>query len=61
MSEKEKEYKNVNETLVIINKIIDYNNNAQNFFHCASKVDKKIRTKDGRKYCRENKIKKRKR
>ena len=46
MSEKEKEYKNVNETLVITNKIIDYNNNAPNFFHCASKVDKKIRTKD---------------
>ena len=46
MNEKEKEYKNVNETLVIINKIIDYNNNAQKFFHCASKVDKKIRTKD---------------
>ena len=40
-SEKEKIYKNANETLVIINKIIDYNNNAQNFFHCASKGDKK--------------------
>ena len=30
----------MNETLEIINKIIDYNNNAQNFFHHASKVDK---------------------
>ena len=29
MSEKEKKEKNVNETLEIINKIIDYNNNAQ--------------------------------
>ena len=29
MSEKEKKDKNVNETLEIINKIIDYNNNAQ--------------------------------
>ena len=25
----------------MINKIIDYNNNAQNFFHRASRVDKK--------------------
>ena len=25
----------------MINKIIDYNNNAQNIFHRASKVDKK--------------------
>ena len=25
----------------MINKIIDYNNNAQNFFHRVSKVDKK--------------------
>ena len=42
----------------MINKIIDYNNNAQNFFHRASKVDKKkIRTKDWKKYCRENKVK----
>ena len=47
MSDKEKIYKNANETLEIINKIIDYNNNAQNFFHHESKVyKKKIRTKD---------------
>ena len=41
MSDKEKIYKNANETLEIINKIIDYNNNAQNFFHHESKVYKK--------------------
>ena len=40
MNDKEKNI-NANETLEIINKIIDYNNNAQNIFHCASKVDKK--------------------
>ena len=57
MSDK-KIYKNANETLKIFNEIINYNNNAQKFFHRASKVDKKIRTKDLRKYCRENKIKK---
>ena len=33
--------KNPKETLQIINKIIDYNKDAQNFFHHASKVDKK--------------------
>ena len=37
---KRKKNQNANETLEIINKIIDYNNNAQNFFHHASKVDK---------------------
>ena len=42
MNEKEKKYKNAKETLEIINKIIDSNNNAQNFFHRASKVNKKI-------------------
>ena len=41
MSDKEEKYKNANETLEIVNKIIDYNNNAQTFFHRASKVDKK--------------------
>ena len=41
MSDKEKKYKNANEALEIINKIIDYNNNAQIFFHHASKVYKK--------------------
>ena len=33
--------KNVKETLEIIRKILDYNKNAQKFFHCASKVDKR--------------------
>ena len=51
-----KEKKNAKKTLEIINKIIDYKNNAPIFFHCASKVDKKIRTKDWKKYCRENKV-----
>ena len=36
-----KKKKNPKETLEIINKIIDYNKDAQNFFHHASKVDKK--------------------
>ena len=40
MSEKEKNYKNVDETLEIIKKILDYNKNAQNIFQLASKVDK---------------------
>ena len=58
MSEKEKKDKNVDETLEIIRKILDYNTKAQNLFHCASKVDqKKIKTKDWKKYCREGKIK----
>ena len=38
MSEKEK--KNANETLKIIEKILDYNKNAQKNFLLASKVDK---------------------
>ena len=47
MSGKEKEEKNANETLEIINKILGYNKNTQNFFHRASKFDKKkVRTKD---------------
>ena len=41
MNDKEKKYKNAKETLEIINKVIDYNKDAQNFFHRASNVDKK--------------------
>ena len=41
MSGKEKKYKNADETSEIINKTIDYNNDAQNCFHHASKIDKK--------------------
>ena len=41
ISEKEKKKdENADETLEIIKKILDYNKNAQNFFHLASKVDK---------------------
>ena len=40
MSGKEKKYKSVDETLEIIKKILDYNKDAQNFSHRASKVDK---------------------
>ena len=40
MNEKENKNKNVKETLEIITKILDYNKNAQNFFHRSSKVDK---------------------
>ena len=36
-------YKNVDETLEIIEKIIDYNKNAKKMFQSASKVDKKNR------------------
>ena len=53
MSEKEKKDKNADETLEIIEKTLDYNKDAQNYFHPASKVDKKkIRTKDWKRYCR---------
>ena len=38
MSEKEK--KSADETLKIIEEILDYNKNAQKFFLVASKVDK---------------------
>ena len=41
MSEKEKEDKNADETLEIVNKILDYNKQAQNFFHRLSKVDER--------------------
>ena len=41
MSEKEKIYKNVDETLEIIKKILDYNKEVQKIFYGASKVDKK--------------------
>ena len=41
MSEKEKKDKNADETLEIIEKTLDYNKDAQNYFHRTSKVDKK--------------------
>ena len=41
MREKEKKDKNAYETLEIIKKILDYNKEAQKFFYCATKVDKK--------------------
>ena len=41
MSKKEKKHKNADETLEIIKKILDLNKDAQNLFHCPSKVDKK--------------------
>ena len=40
MSETEKKYKYADETLKIIKKILDYNKDAQNYFHRASNVDK---------------------
>ena len=39
MSEKEKKYKNADETLEIIKKLLDYNKEVQKIFYCASKVD----------------------
>ena len=41
MSEKEKKNKNVDETLEIIQKILDHNKEAQKLFHRASKVGKR--------------------
>ena len=41
MREKEKKDKNVDETLKIIKKILDYNKDAYKFFQLASKVDKR--------------------
>ena len=41
MSEKEKKDKNANETLEIIEKILDYNKDAQNFFIVHQKLIKK--------------------
>ena len=58
MNETEKKNKNADETLEIIEKILDYNKNIQKNFQSASKVDKKIRTKTWRKYYREGKMKK---
>ena len=40
MSKEEKKYKNADETLNIIKKILDYNKDPQNNFHLASKVNK---------------------
>ena len=40
ISEKKKKEEKADETLESIKKILDYNKNAQNFFHLASKVDK---------------------
>ena len=54
MSDKEKEEKNADETLEIINKILGYNKNNRNFFHCASKVDKKNQNQRLKKvFCKE--------
>ena len=41
MSEKEKEKKNTDETLKILEKILNYNKNIQKIFQSASNVDKK--------------------
>ena len=41
MSDKEKEEQNADETLKILEKILYYNKDVQNFFHRSSKVDKK--------------------
>ena len=41
MSDKERKTKNADETLEIIEKILDYNKCAQNPFYRASSVDKK--------------------
>ena len=40
MSETVKKYKNADKTLKIMEEILDYNKNSQNFFLRASKVDK---------------------
>ena len=57
MSETEKQ--NADETLNIIEKILDFNKDAQKNFQLASKVDKKKwELKFKKKHCREGKIKK---
>ena len=59
MSEKEKKDKNADEKLEIIKKILDLNKDVQNFLSSFIKSWwRKIRTKDWRKYCREDEIKK---
>ena len=45
MSEKEKKNKNTDETLKIIEKLLNFNKNAQKKFQLASKVDKKHRSR----------------
>ena len=40
MSKTEKKYKNADETLEIIEKVLDYNKNTPKHFQLASKVDK---------------------
>ena len=46
MNKKEKKKKSANETLQIIEKILDYNKNAHRFFSVASEVNKeKSKTK----------------
>ena len=50
----------MDETLEIINKIFNYNKDAQNFFHRASKIDKKVRTKDWKKYAQRTKLRRQK-
>ena len=57
MSKTEKKKKNANETLKIIEEILDYNKNAPILFLLALEVDKKS---DWIKYCRQKKIKERK-
>ena len=59
MSEKEKKDKNADEKLEVIKKILDLNKDVQNFLSSFIKSWwRKIRTKDWRKYCREDEIKK---
>ena len=41
MREKEKEKKNADETLKILEKILNYNKNIQKIFQSASNIDKK--------------------
>ena len=53
-----KKNKNADETLKIIEKILDYNKNAPKYFQLASKVGKKNQNQRLNKYCREDKIKK---
>ena len=50
----------MDKTLEIINKIFNYNKDAQNFFHRASKIDKKVRTKDWKKYAQRTKLRRQK-
>ena len=57
---KQKKNKNADETLKIIEKILDYNKTVGKFFRLHQMLIKKIRIKIWRRYCKKSTFKKRK-